>query len=116
MNVELPIDKLARSLGRNALVRLCTEFEQAFPEVHLKDLVVEQAGPGRTIVVAGRPVVNFGSDSFLGLDRDPRVLAAIRRGLERWGAHNGASAPSPASSRTSTPKKGLPPGWAPNPP
>ena len=36
-------------------------------------------------------VINFGSDSFLGLDRDPRVIEAIRRGLDRWGTHNGAS-------------------------
>ena len=39
----------------------------------------------------GRTVVNFGSDSFLGLDQDLRVKDAIRRGVERWGAHNGAS-------------------------
>src|SRR5262249_38384373 len=32
-----------------------------------------------------------GSDSFLGLDRDPRVQDAVRRGLDRWGTHNGAS-------------------------
>ena len=36
-------------------------------------------------------MVNFGSDSFLGLDQDPRVLEAVRRGLERWGTHNGTS-------------------------
>ena len=41
--------------------------------------------------MGGRRVVNFGSDSFLGLDRDPRVQAAVRRGLRRWGTHNGAS-------------------------
>src|SRR5206468_1438106 len=33
----------------------------------------------------------FGSDSFLGLDQDPRVQEAIRRGVAAWGAHNGAS-------------------------
>ena len=48
-------------------------------------------GPGRDMVVKGRRVTNFGSDSFLGLDRDPRVIEAIRRGLDRWGSHNGAS-------------------------
>jgi 7-keto-8-aminopelargonate synthetase-like enzyme len=41
--------------------------------------------------VGGRRVINFGSDSFLGLDQDPRVQAAVSRGLRTWGAHNGAS-------------------------
>ena len=36
-------------------------------------------------------MVNFGSDSFLGLDQDPRVQDAVRRGLDRWGTHNGSS-------------------------
>jgi 7-keto-8-aminopelargonate synthetase-like enzyme len=43
------------------------------------------------MTVAGREVVNFGSDSFLGLDEDPRVREAIARGLADWGTHNGAS-------------------------
>ena len=36
-------------------------------------------------------VINFGSDSFLGLDQDPRVQEALRRGISKWGTHNGAS-------------------------
>jgi glycine C-acetyltransferase len=43
------------------------------------------------MVVDGHRVVNFGSDSFLGLDQDPRVQEAIIRGIEKWGTHNGAS-------------------------
>lgn len=43
------------------------------------------------MVVAGRRVVNFGSDSFLGLDQDERVQSALRAGLKKWGTHNGAS-------------------------
>ena len=42
-------------------------------------------------MVNGRRVINFGSDSFLGLDQDPRVQEAVRRGLRRWGTHNGSS-------------------------
>jgi 7-keto-8-aminopelargonate synthetase-like enzyme len=48
-------------------------------------------GPNRIIEVGGKKVVNFGSDSFLGLDQDPRVQDALRRGIRRWGTHNGAS-------------------------
>ena len=53
--------------------------------------MIDEAGPGREIKVLGRRVINFGSDSFLGLDRDPRVQEAVRRGLRRWGTHNGSS-------------------------
>ncbi len=58
---------------------------------HLKDLVIDEMGPGREMVVLGRRVINFGSDSFLGLDQDPRVQQAIRNGLRKWGTHNGSS-------------------------
>src|SRR5207244_7699850 len=43
------------------------------------------------IRVCGHQVVNFGSDSFLGLDQHPRVQAAIVEGTKKWGTHNGAS-------------------------
>src|SRR5205814_9418700 len=39
----------------------------------------------------GHHITNFGSDSFLGLDQDARVKAAVIRGVEKWGTHNGAS-------------------------
>src|SRR5207302_7025530 len=45
----------------------------------------------RQMAVNGQRVINFGSDSFLGLDQDPRVKEAIVRGVARWGTHNGAS-------------------------
>ena len=41
--------------------------------------------------VGDRVVANFGSDSFLGLDQDPRVRDAIERGRPEWGTHNGSS-------------------------
>ncbi len=47
-------------------------FRGGLPDDHLKDLVVDEIGAGRDMVVKGRRVTNFGSDSFLGLDRDPR--------------------------------------------
>ena len=66
-------------------------FEALFPDSHMKDLVVDAAGPGREIEINGQRVINFGSDSFLGLDQDPRVKEAIVRGVEKWGSHNGSS-------------------------
>jgi glycine C-acetyltransferase len=37
------------------------------------------------IEVAGRGVLNFCANNYLGLANDPRILAAARRGLDEWG-------------------------------
>jgi glycine C-acetyltransferase len=86
-----PMQQLVGALRQNGLIRFIEHFAELFPTTHLKDMVVDRMGPDRIIEVEGRTVVNFGSDSFLGLDQNPRVLEAVRRGLEAWGAHNGAS-------------------------
>jgi 7-keto-8-aminopelargonate synthetase-like enzyme len=89
--MTLPIDRMARTLRQNGICRFMDHFEARFPTDHLKDLVVDWIGPGRVIEVAGKRVVNFGSDSFLGLDQDERVQSAVVEGTRRWGTHNGAS-------------------------
>jgi len=89
--MSLPIQRLYQGLRTNGVARFMEHFQTAFPDAHMKDLVVDSAGPGREIEIKGRRVVNFGSDSFLGLDQDPRVQEAIIRGIERWGTHNGSS-------------------------
>lgn len=86
-----PLQELTHALSRSSLVRFMEHYAELFPGQHLKDLVVQAIGPNRTIQVAQREIINFGSDSFLGLDQDPRVREAIIRGLARWGTHNGAS-------------------------
>jgi 7-keto-8-aminopelargonate synthetase-like enzyme len=91
MSATSPMDKLGAALRRNTLVRIIEQFGRQHPDSHLKDLVIDEAGPGREVVVGGRRLINFGSDSFLGLDQDTRVQEALRRGIERWGTHNGAS-------------------------
>jgi 7-keto-8-aminopelargonate synthetase-like enzyme len=83
--------KLATVLRQNGLIRFVEHYAALFPNNHLKDLVVDEIGPNRGIRVNGHQVVNFGSDSFLGLDQDPRVQQAIIRGTHKWGTHNGAS-------------------------
>jgi 7-keto-8-aminopelargonate synthetase-like enzyme len=86
-----PMHALNRALRQNGLIRFIEHFAQRFPTSHLKDLVVDEMGPDRTMTVNGRRVINFGSDSFLGLDQDPRIQDAIIRGTRCWGTHNGAS-------------------------
>ena len=86
-----PMRRLAENLRRSSMVRFLDHFAQRFPDSHMKDLVADELGPERTMTVGGRQVVNFGSDSFLGLDQDPRVIAAIERGAKDWGTHNGSS-------------------------
>jgi 7-keto-8-aminopelargonate synthetase-like enzyme len=83
--------RLADNLRRGSMVRFLDHFAQLFPDSHMKDLVVDELGPNRAMSVGGRRVVNFGSDSFLGLDQDPRVCEALARGVRAWGTHNGSS-------------------------
>src|SRR4051794_29661467 len=86
-----PLQQLADALRQNGLIRFIEYYEQLFPTSHLKDLVVDGMDANRTMVVNGKAVVNFGSDSFLGLDQDARVKESLCRGTLHWGAHNGAS-------------------------
>ncbi len=88
---DSPMQNLAHALRQHGLVRFVEHYAKEFPDAHLKDLVVDELGPHREMVVGGKQVINFGSDSFLGLDQDPRVQAALVRGIHHWGSHNGAS-------------------------
>jgi 7-keto-8-aminopelargonate synthetase-like enzyme len=86
-----PMQLLAQAMRQHGLVRFIEHFAERFPQCHLKDLVVDEVDAHRGMLVNGHWVINFGSDSFLGLDQDPRVQEAVVRGVKRWGTHNGAS-------------------------
>jgi 7-keto-8-aminopelargonate synthetase-like enzyme len=73
------------------MMRFFARAAEQFAEIHLKELNVEEVGPNREMVVGGHQLVNFGFDSFLGLDQDPRVKAALTRGAKQWGTQFGAS-------------------------
>jgi len=89
----MPIQSLSQSLSRQGVARFFQTLRDKYPdpETRLKDLSVEEVGPGREVVILGRRVVNFGSDSFLGLDRDDRVSESLIAGIRRWGSHYGSS-------------------------
>jgi len=86
-----PMQRLVQALHQNGLIRFIEHFAAQFPDTHMKDMVTDDSRPDRTVLINGVRVVNFGSDSFLGLDQDPRVQEAVVRGTRKWGTHNGAS-------------------------
>ncbi len=88
---DAPMQKLAQAVRQHGLVRFVEHFAELFPDCHLKDVVVDEMDAHRGMVVNGHRVVNFGSDSFLGLDQDERVKESVVRGIAKWGTHNGAS-------------------------
>jgi 7-keto-8-aminopelargonate synthetase-like enzyme len=85
------VGRLKLHLRQDRLTRLALTFFDRFSDIHLKDLVVEEMDDQRHITIGGRTLYNFGSDSFLGLDRDPRVQRAVAEAVRQWGTHNGAS-------------------------
>ena len=64
-------------------------FQAALDEIRESGLwKVERAidGPqGVEVTVAGRTVLNFCANNYLGLARDPRLIQAAQEGLARWG-------------------------------
>ncbi|MBI2807508.1 MAG: pyridoxal phosphate-dependent aminotransferase family protein [Planctomycetes bacterium] len=90
---ELPcgLNSLTQRLSDDGVVQFYLSMRDQFPDGHMKDLVAQDLDGARHIRIGDRNVVNFGSDSFLGLDQDARVQAAITAGAKKWGTHNGSS-------------------------
>ena len=86
-----PIETLVKGLQKSKLVRFFEQLDQRFGSLHLKDLPVAEVGAQREMLVNGHKLVNFGFDSFLGLDHHPRVKQALTDGALRWGTQFGAS-------------------------
>ena len=83
--------QLTQRLLHNPTIRFFHTMERRYRAIHLKDLLASAMDDQRRLTVQGTTVYNFGSDSFLGLDRDARVQQAIIDGVKQWGTHNGAS-------------------------
>jgi len=52
---------------------------------------VLESAQGVLVQVAGREIINFCSNDYLGLAADPRLEEALIEGVKRWGAGSGAS-------------------------
>lgn len=89
-NQNLAIEQLKERLGEDRVTRIALNFLDKFMGVHLKDGVIDWM-EDRRLGMVGQEVVNFGSDSFLGYDRNEQVQAAIVDGMNEWGTHNGSS-------------------------
>lgn len=85
------LDPLTERLSTRKLTRVALSFLDANAGMHLKDLLFDSCGDDRRAELDGHSFWNFGSDSFLGLDRHPKVHEAIRAALPEWGSHSGAS-------------------------
>src|SRR5437762_1648602 len=69
----LPMEQLTKGLRQSKIVKFCEFASKRFANTHLKELAVSAVGPQREMRVGGQELVNFGFDSFLGLDQDPRI-------------------------------------------
>jgi len=85
------LGQLTQRLLHNPIIRFFHTMDRRYRDIHLKDLLASAMDDQRRLTVQGTTVYNFGSDSFLGLDRDARVQQAIIDGVKQWGTHNGAS-------------------------
>ncbi|MGA2066461.1 MAG: pyridoxal phosphate-dependent aminotransferase family protein [Thermoguttaceae bacterium] len=89
---DLPaLERLEAHLRRDRTTRMGLSFFEHFHDVHLKDLVLDSMDDHRRMTHGGHTLWNFGSDSFLGLDRHPAVQQAMIDAVKPWGTHNGAS-------------------------
>lgn len=85
------LDRLTARFLDDGVVQFYLDMRDRFPDAHLKDLVAQEMDAERHIRFGTHTVVNFGSDSFLGLDQDAQVQEAIAGSVRKWGTHNGSS-------------------------
>ncbi len=79
-----------REMNRRALLKEALEQLQRL-DLWRSRLPIDSP-QGREVVVAGRRLLNFASNDYLGLANHPRLVQALREGAERYGVGSGGSA------------------------
>ena len=72
-------------MDETARLRFQAELDEIEAAGLTKHERVIDSAQGAVITVAGRTVLNFCANNYLGLAGDPRLVQAARDGLERWG-------------------------------
>lgn len=57
----------------------------------LRSATAFDGGSARTVTVGGRTLLLFCSNDYFGLSHDPRIVAAVKDGLDRYGFGSGGS-------------------------
>ena len=57
----------------------------------LERSLIEYSRAGGVLEVGGKRLLNFSSNDYLDLARDPRVVDAAKQALEQYGAGSGSS-------------------------
>ena len=70
------------------LLERLTEIESQNLKRRLRTI---DSAQGPVVTLAGRPIVNFSSNDYLGLAADPRVIAAAQEATERYGSGAGSA-------------------------
>ncbi len=73
------------------LERLDATLAQRKSDALFRQLQVVESAQGPTLRIAGREVVQFCTNNYLGLANDPEVIAAAQEALGRYGTGAGAS-------------------------
>jgi 8-amino-7-oxononanoate synthase len=73
------------------LVRLAAAQTQRVHDGLLRRLCVVESVDGPRIVVAGRALIDFASNDYLGLAQHPALHEALARAARRWGVGAGAA-------------------------
>lgn len=86
-----PTDRSPSPLFLQRQQRLRLALETRRTEQLYRSLRSRSGPPGPQTVLAGRPVLAFCSNDYLGLAAHPKVTEALKRGAERYGVGSGAA-------------------------
>lgn len=72
-----------------------TELRLRLGQIEARNLYrrrrIQDAAQQPCAIVAGRAMLNFCSNDYLGLANHPEIVAALREGAERWGVGSGSA-------------------------